>query len=96
MKISYQAENIVRDYDISNFNIDDIEELMLVEYQEALGDNSIRFVDDVPQYFNTTVEVKESSSYLMEGMPSREVETGNHINAITRGDPSISDESNVL
>ncbi|WP_078578900.1 alpha/beta hydrolase family protein [Salipaludibacillus agaradhaerens] len=97
MKVSYQAENIVRDYDISNFNIDDIEELMLVEYQEALGDNSIRFVDDVPQYFNTTAEV-ESSSYLMEGMPGRgkEVETGNHINAITRGDPSDPDEIVVV
>ncbi|UTR16304.1 hypothetical protein MM221_07080 [Salipaludibacillus sp. LMS25] len=94
MKTSYEAESHVRN---SGEYIDerDLERRMLEEYRVALDDRNLNFVDGVPQYFNTTAEV-ESSRYLTEEMASREVETGNHINAITRGDPSISDESNVL
>ncbi|UJW59316.1 hypothetical protein HXZ66_18830 [Bacillus sp. A116_S68] len=92
MKISYRAENQAKGSDEEV-----IKENMLMMYQDGLDDESIEFVDDVPQYFNTTAEV-ESSSYLMEGMPGRgkEVETGNHINAITKGDPSDPDEIVVV
>ncbi|MCR6095102.1 hypothetical protein HXA31_13305 [Salipaludibacillus agaradhaerens] len=93
MKISYEAE------EIANEMIgEEAKDRMLIVYQRMLEDDTIQFVDDVPQYLNTTVEV-ERSSYLMEGMPGRakkEIETQNHINAITRGDPSNPEEIVVV
>ncbi|WP_078578898.1 hypothetical protein [Salipaludibacillus agaradhaerens] len=97
MKISYISEENASYIDESSTEaeITQILDKTIEDYRIALNNNNINFVDDVPQYFNTTAEV-ESSSYLMEGIPAREIESGNHINAITKGDPSNPDESNVL
>ncbi|WP_078579140.1 hypothetical protein [Salipaludibacillus agaradhaerens] len=91
MKISYEAEEIASEIEL--LGEEEIERRMLLEYQEVLNDRSIRFVNDVPQYLNTTVEVE---SYLVEGAPIKELEAGNHINAITKGDPSNPEEIVVV
>jgi pimeloyl-ACP methyl ester carboxylesterase len=99
MKLSYISENHAAriNGNTSQEELDEILNDIIRGYRKELEDENVYLVEGVPQYFNTTAEV-ESSRYLMEGMPGRgkEVETGNHINAITRGDPSDPDEIVVV
>ncbi|SDZ68914.1 hypothetical protein SAMN05421736_1426, partial [Evansella caseinilytica] len=96
MKISYRAEKRVRGKEIlTESDLQDVQDLMLEEYQRALDDRNIKFVSDVPQYFDNTV-TKEiyvpSDISLGSGHVNYEFQTGNHVNAITRGDPNNPDE----
>ncbi|MCR6112127.1 hypothetical protein HXA35_17505 [Bacillus sp. A301a_S52] len=86
MKISYEAEEIANDFGTS---VELVEERMLLKYRSMLEDETIQFVDNVPQTLNTTA-VASSRGYGFE------VETDNHINAITRGNPSDPDEIVVV
>ncbi|SDZ68903.1 BAAT / Acyl-CoA thioester hydrolase C terminal [Evansella caseinilytica] len=96
MKIVYRTENHVRGNEIINDNdLEIVEGLMLNEYQAALNDKSIKFVKDVPQYFDNTVTQEiyvPSDISLGSGNVNYEFQNGNHVNAITRGDPNNPDE----
>ncbi|SDZ69048.1 hypothetical protein SAMN05421736_1461, partial [Evansella caseinilytica] len=96
MKIVYQAEKEFRKIDIENQNdLREINSKMLKKYQDALNDKSINFVSDVPQYFDNTVTQEiyvPSDISLGSGHVNYEFQNGNHVNAITRGNPYDPDE----
>ncbi|MCR6107993.1 hypothetical protein HXA34_17010 [Salipaludibacillus agaradhaerens] len=92
MKVSYRAENHANH--IPAVGEQEVRRRMLREYREVLNDNSIRFVEDASQYINSA-QITDISSHPLVKIPLP-VQTGNHINAITRGDPSNPEEIVVV
>ncbi|SDZ68754.1 hypothetical protein SAMN05421736_1391, partial [Evansella caseinilytica] len=95
MKTVYFAEEHVREIDIiSEDDLRDVKIKMLEEYKVALDDLNIKFVEGVPQYFESTIPTKIVNRHGEEINLLYEI--GNHINALTRGNPSDPDEIVVV
>jgi hypothetical protein len=87
MKISYQAEGHMRVNKLmTEEDLEDVRDLMLVDYRRALGDERTQFVEGVDQHFDS------DPIHLKVGPIPIEFQNGNHVNAITRGDPNNPDE----
>ncbi|MCU9612789.1 lipase family protein [Caldibacillus lycopersici] len=88
MKLSYQAEEIVRETDIHTINDQlNLRQLIQDSYRKNLNDDSIILLPDVPQFTNEKIAL---SGRIQGFTIDAEMVNGFHANAIARGNPNRS------